>query len=93
VTSKALSHYKVFVFCEDCAEVHPDNITLGLNDGPSVLISIGDAYLHKDVPPVVAQLAYRDYLCPKSGKPFRQKNSRCIFLLRVESTPLAGPPH
>jgi hypothetical protein len=93
VDSKALSQYRVFAFCDDCAEVHlVDTITLSLNGAsPAVFISAGDASLQKDVAPVVAQLKHRDYQCPKRGKTFRQKNSRCIFLLPVEQTPKCGP--
>lgn len=43
--------YSVYVFCGECADVHPMGITISLDKGPVDKQSIGDTYKGEDLPP------------------------------------------
>ena len=45
-----MAQYDVYVFCDDCGETHPMDISIGLDDGPAEKASIGDIYKGRDLP-------------------------------------------
>ena len=46
----------VYVFCDDCADVHSMGIKLDLNDGPADKQSVGEVYNEKLVSPELLAL-------------------------------------
>jgi hypothetical protein len=81
--------YKIFVFCDDCGDVHPMPITVVLNDGPVEKESVGDTYAGRALPPHLVTLSDNGVTCPKTGQLFRQKDNHQIFLVPVEESTLS----
>jgi len=79
-----MAKYSVYVFCDDCGDVHPMGISIELEDGPADKASIGDTYAGKELPPKIAQLLNNTTHCPKSGKPILQRNNDQVFLVPIE---------
>lgn len=78
-----MAKYDVYVFCNECGEVHPMGIRIGLDDGPVEKESIGDLYAGKELPPNIANLVNNETLCPNSRQMFTQKNNNQVFLVPV----------
>jgi len=79
-----MAKYAVYVFCNECSDVHPMRISIHLNDGPPDKKSIGDTYKGRDLPPHIATLRNNILSCPKTGKTFTQKDNDQIFLVPIE---------
>ena len=79
-----MAKYSVYVFCDDCGDVHPMGISIELKDGPADKASIGDTYAGKELPSKIAQLLNNTTHCPKSGKPILQRNNDQVFLVPIE---------
>jgi hypothetical protein len=78
-----MAKYSVYVFCDDCGDVHPMGISIQLDDGPPDKDSIGNTYAGRDLPPQVAQLKNNVTFCPKSGKQILQRDNNQVFLVPV----------
>jgi len=76
-----MATYSVYVFCNECADVHPMGITISLEDGPPERESIGNLYAGKDLPSNIANLINNKTRCPKTGKWFVQKDNNQVFLI------------
>jgi len=79
-----MAKYSVYVFCDDCGDVHPMGISIELEDGPADKASISDTYAGKELPSKIAQLLNNTTQCPKSGKPILQRNNDQVFLVPIE---------
>jgi len=79
-----MANYSVYVFCDDCGDVHPMGISIGLEDGPPDKASIGDTYAGKELPPQIATLTNNTTYCPKSGKSILQRDNNQVFLVPIE---------
>jgi len=75
--------YAVYVYCNECADVHPMGISISLDIGPIQKESIGNLYAGKDLPPNVANLINNKTICPNTGKWFNQKDNNQIFLVAI----------
>jgi hypothetical protein len=74
--------YSVHFFCNECSEVHKRReIILPLDDGPSVIASIGATYAGKELPTILANLGANVLSCPKTGKLTSQKDNYKVFLV------------
>ena len=78
-----MAKYSVYVFCDDCGDVHPMGISIELNDGPVDKASIGDTYAGKELPPQITQLKNNITCCPKSGEPILQRDNNQVFLVPI----------
>jgi hypothetical protein len=75
----------VYVFCNDCADVHPMGISIQLDDGPPRKESIGNLYAGRPLPPEIATLSQNRVQCPNTGRPFVQKDNHQVFLVPVST--------
>ena len=78
-----MANYDVYVFCNECSDVHPMGIIVPLDDGPVKKESIGDLYAGKALPPVIANLTNNKTECPNTGHLFTQKNNDQVFLVPI----------
>ena len=76
-----MAQYSVYVFCNDCGDVHPMGISIQLDDGPPRKESIGNLYDGIPLPPEIATLIHNKVQCPKTGKLFVQRDNRQVFLV------------
>lgn len=76
-----MAQYSVYVFCDECSQVHPMGIGISLNDGPADKASVGDTYAGKPLPPAVAMLTSNSTRCPNTGKEFVQRDNNQVFLV------------
>jgi hypothetical protein len=74
-----MATYSVFVFCDDCGDVHPMGISVELDDGPPERDSIGNTYAGRELPPNIAQLINNKTYCPKSGRQIIQRDNNQVF--------------
>ncbi len=81
-----MGQYDVYVFCDLCGDVHRMGVRVSLEDGPVKKESIGDLYAGKELPPNVAELMNNQTTCPKTGRPFAQKDNKQVFLVPVAVT-------
>jgi len=79
-----MAQYDVYVFCDDCGETHPMDISIGLDDGPAEKASIGDIYKGRDLPQDVVDMIDNYTQCPKIGKMILQKDNDQVFLVPVD---------
>jgi len=79
-----MAQYDVYVFCDDCGETHPMDISIGLDDGPAEKASIGDIYKGRDLPQDVVDMIDNYTQCPKTGKMILQKDNDQVFLVPVD---------
>ena len=79
-----MAQYDVYVFCDDCGETHPMDISIGLDDGPAEKASIGDIYKGRDLPQDVVDMIDNYTQCPKTGKMILQKDTDQVFLVPVD---------
>lgn len=78
-----MATYSVYYFCNECSEVHPMEISLALDDGPTSKESIGDTYNGKELPPRVAELTNNTLTCPSTKKLTTQKDNNQVFLVPI----------
>ena len=78
-----MADYDVYVFCNECSDVHPMGIRIGLDEGPVNRESIGNVYAGKELPENIANLLSNYIQCPKTGKMFIQKDNNQVFLVPV----------
>ena len=76
-----MSKYAIYVFCNECGDVHPMGIKIALENGPDEKQSIGDTYSGKELPQNIASLINNRIQCPKTGKLFVQKDNDQVFLV------------
>ena len=76
-----MAKYYVFFFCDECSQVHPLGISIGLDDGPPEKASIGDTYRGKDLPPQVTTLTGKMTICPNTGRMTSQADNDQVFLV------------
>jgi hypothetical protein len=79
-----MAYYAVYVFCDECVDVHPMGISVSLDDGPAGRASVGDFYAGKDPPPEVATLSNNLTRCPNTLRTFTQKDYDQVFLVPIE---------
>ncbi len=75
--------YEVYVFCNECSNVHSAELRIELQYGPADKQSVGDFYSGKELPTVLAMLKNSYYQCSKTGKMFSQKDKNQVFLIPV----------
>ena len=80
-----MAKYSVYVFCNECSDVHPTGIVISLDDGPVDKSSIGDTYAGKELPPQIATLTNNTFTCPNTNKPFSQSDNDQVFLVPISS--------
>ncbi len=78
-----MADYDVFVFCDECADVHPMGIRIAMNDGPVDKKSIGDHYAGKSLPQNIVNMISNYTTCPKTGKMIKQEDNNQVFLVPV----------
>lgn len=78
-----VAKYSVYVFCDDCGDVHPMGIEIGLDDGPVKKASIGDAYKGKALPQNIVSMVNNYTQCPKTKKMILQRDNNQVFLVPV----------
>lgn len=91
-----MAKYKIFASCNACGDLHPMEVFVMLQNGPTSKQTIGDRYEGKELPPEFAELKDKRVYCPKLGRHYSQKNENQIFLVPVGSQsdqvpPLAAP--
>lgn len=79
-----MARYDVYVFCNECGDVHPMGITIELKDGPADRKSIGDAYAGKEIPPNIVNLINNRIVCPRTRKWFTQKDNNQVFIIPIK---------
>jgi hypothetical protein len=79
-----MATYEVFMFCDDCGQVHPMSIAFELQDGPVEKASVGDVYKGRELPSQIAQLRDNRIRCPQSGRLVSQKDNNQVFLVPVK---------
>jgi hypothetical protein len=82
------SPYTIYVYCDDCSDVHPMLLKIHLDDGPGSKEGISRLYQGKSVPEKVAKLARFVVKCPRTGKSFVKKDNTQIFLVPSEDREL-----
>lgn len=78
-----MAKYSVYVFCNECGEVHPMGVAVSLDDGPPERESIANTYEGQELPPEVLSLTSNYVQCPNTGKLFRQKDNNQVFLVPI----------
>ncbi len=91
-----MAKYNIFALCNACGDLHPMEIFVMLESGPTSKQSIGDRYRGRELPAELAALRDKRVYCPKLGRQYSQKNEKEIFLIPVESQadpvlPIAAP--
>jgi hypothetical protein len=79
-----MATYGVYVFCDECGEVHPMGIAIELSGGPVEKASIGDVFQGRELPENIAQLTHNTIICPKTRKPVLQRNNDQVFLVPIK---------
>ncbi len=79
-----MAQYSVHFFCDECGEVHPLHIVIGLDDGPAEKESIGNLYGGKELPEHIATVIGNKTTCPNTGKLTSQKDNHQVFLVAVK---------
>ncbi len=78
-----MANYAVYVFCNECSDVHPMGISIKRDDGPTEKQSIGDLFAGKELPQDIANLINNTTVCPSTGKAFVQEDNNQVFLVPV----------
>jgi len=71
----------VHIFCNECSQVHPMQITLPLDDGPAERASIGDTYAGRELPSEILAVMNTRVTCPETGHLTSQKDNKLVFLV------------
>jgi hypothetical protein len=83
-----MNPYTIYVYCDDCSDVHPMPLKIHLRQGPVHKQSIGSFYQDRPVPEKLAKLARFVVKCPQTGKSFVKKDHAQIFLIPSEEREL-----
>jgi hypothetical protein len=75
-----MKDYLIYVFCNECYDVHLLPTEISLNDGPDIRKSIEDIYADRKLPPTIAALKNYIVTCPSTGKQFVQQDNHQIYL-------------
>ena len=75
--------YDVYVFCNECSDVHCMGKGISLEDGPAGKESLGRAYAGKELPPDIATLLKSGLQCPQTNNTFVQQDTDEVFLVPV----------
>ena len=78
-----MAQYSVYFFCNECGDVHPLGINIGLNDGPAKKESIGDTYAGKELPAAIVTLIGNKTICPNTKKWTSQEDNEQVFLVPI----------
>jgi hypothetical protein len=78
-----MGKYDVYVFCNECLDVHRMGTGIILNEGPKEKQSIANAYAGKEIPPNIRTLLSSNFQCPHTGKAIPQEDPNEIFLVPV----------
>ena len=76
-----MAQYSVYFFCDECSEVHPLGISIGLDDGPADKASIGDVYAGKEIDSNIVNMIGNMTRCPNTGRMTSQKDNNQVFLV------------
>ena len=76
-------NYDVYVFCNECGDMHRMAMGVAIEDGPAEKQSIGYTYGERELPPVLAGLFNNPFKCPETGKSFIQDDRDQVFLVPV----------
>jgi hypothetical protein len=76
-----MAQYDVYVFCNDCSDVHKMGIVVALEDGPAEKQSIGNLFAGEELPSHIANVMHNMTVCPKTGKAFTQEDNNQVFLV------------
>ena len=75
-----MTHYRLQVHCTVCDGLHLLPLAVTLQDAPAERKSIGEAYIGKQVPDLLAAVSGAPLKCPEKAKLFLPENGD-IFLL------------
>ena len=78
-----MANYDVYVFCNECSDVHPMGVRIALDDGPVEKESIGDLYAGQELPLAITNLVNNKTKCPNTGNLFTQKDNNQVFLVPI----------
>lgn len=78
--------YDVYVFCDDCSDIHRMGMKVSLADGPTEKRSVRDFYKGREVPPELLQVQNMSVICPKTRRLFYQEDDNQVFLVPTEPT-------
>ena len=78
-----MADYDVYVFCNECNDVHSAELRIELQYGPVDKQSVSDVYSGGEPPAVIKMLKNSYYQCSKTGKTFFQKDQNQVFLVPV----------
>jgi hypothetical protein len=83
-----MNPYTVYVYCDDCSDLHPMPLKIHLHDGPVEKQSIGSFYQGRPIPEKLSKLARFVVKCPRTGKSFVKRDNTQIFLIPFEEREL-----
>jgi len=78
--------YRVHVFCDECGVHHDLDFPISAGIDATLdrrLNDLYDLYEGREVPADLIVLQSNHFECPTTGKPFTQKNTRQVFLIRT----------
>ncbi len=78
-----MADYDVYVFCNECNDVHSAELRIELQYGPVDKQRVSDVYSGREPPAVIKMLKNSYYQCSKTGKTFFQKDQKKVFLVPV----------
>jgi hypothetical protein len=78
-----MADYDVYVFCNECNDVHSAELRIELQYGPIDKQRVSDVYSGREPPAVIKMLKNSYYQCSKTGKTFFQKDQKQVFLVPV----------
>jgi hypothetical protein len=80
-----MAKYDVYVFCNECSDVHPLGIRIDLEDGPTKKESIGDLFAGKELPADIVTLINNKTVCPNTNKLFTQTDNKQVFIVPISN--------
>ena len=75
--------YDLYIFCDECGDVHRMGKGITLEDGPIEKASLEQAYADRSMPPEIAALINSRIQCPETKRTFSQQDSSQVFLVPV----------
>jgi hypothetical protein len=72
--------YIVTAYCESCDVAHPTGVELEWPEQISAKESIAQAFDGIALPPEVAEMSRNYFLCPHTGKMYKQTDNNKLFL-------------
>lgn len=79
-----MPQYDIYVFCNECSNVHPMRIRIARDDGPVEKTSIGDLFKGKELPQDIVNMKNNMTICPNTGNAFIQEDNDQVFLVPVQ---------